>query len=78
MVLNSGFTFREYDYLNNARQIPKLPDWAIVDITVAAERALPGQDRVGGILRREVGTEGSPHFSESGLAASGCGRPCCE
>ncbi len=33
VVLNSGFTFREYDYLNNARQIPKLPDWAIMDIT---------------------------------------------
>ena len=26
VVLNSGFTFREYDYLNNARQVPKLPD----------------------------------------------------
>src|SRR5262249_49345222 len=23
VVLNSGFTFREYDYLNNARQVPK-------------------------------------------------------
>ncbi len=33
VVLNSGFTFREYDYLNNARQIPKLPDWAILDVT---------------------------------------------
>jgi pimeloyl-ACP methyl ester carboxylesterase/translation elongation factor EF-1beta len=33
VVLNSGFTFREYDYLNNARQVPKLPDWAIMDIT---------------------------------------------
>ena len=32
VVLNSGFTFREYDYLNNARQMPKLPDWAILDI----------------------------------------------
>jgi Prolyl oligopeptidase family len=31
VVLNSGFTFREYDYLNNARQIPKLPDYAIID-----------------------------------------------
>src|SRR5215467_8775268 len=27
VVLNSGFTFREYDYLNNARQVPRLPDW---------------------------------------------------
>jgi hypothetical protein len=25
--------YREYDYLNNARQVPKLPDWAIMDIT---------------------------------------------
>ncbi|MEZ6140336.1 MAG: prolyl oligopeptidase family serine peptidase [Zavarzinella sp.] len=31
VVINSCFTFREYDYLNNARQIPKLPDWAILD-----------------------------------------------
>ena len=28
VVLNSSFTYREYDYLNNARQVPKLPDWA--------------------------------------------------
>ena len=33
VVLNSGFTFREYDQLNNARQVPKLPDWAVLDIT---------------------------------------------
>lgn len=32
VVLNSGFTYREYDYLNNARQVPKLPDWAIIDV----------------------------------------------
>jgi dienelactone hydrolase len=32
VVLNSGFTFREYDYLNNARQVPKLPDHAILDV----------------------------------------------
>jgi hypothetical protein len=35
VVLNSGFTFREADHLSNARQNPKLPDWAIVDITTA-------------------------------------------
>ncbi len=33
VVLNSGFTFREADHVSNARQNPKLPDWAIVDIT---------------------------------------------
>lgn len=32
VVLNSGFTFREYDYLNNARQVPKLPDYAVFDL----------------------------------------------
>ncbi len=43
IVLNSGFTFREYDYLNNARQIPKLPDWAIVDITTPPNSRYPGK-----------------------------------
>ena len=43
VVLNSGFTFREYDYLNNARQVPKLPDWAIVDLNTAANSRYPGK-----------------------------------
>ena len=43
VVVNSGFTFREYDYLNNARQIPKLPDWAVVDVTVPADGRFPGK-----------------------------------
>ncbi len=42
VVLNSGFTFREYDYLNNARQVPKLPDFAVVDIDVPASPRAPG------------------------------------
>lgn len=42
VVLNSGFTFREYDYLNNARQIAKLPDWAVVDINQPMTARLPG------------------------------------
>ena len=43
VVLNSGFTFREFDYLNNARQTAKLPDWAIVDTTVAPSPLDPGR-----------------------------------
>jgi hypothetical protein len=43
IVLNSSFTYREYDYLNNARQIPKLPDWAIVDVRTPANSQLPGK-----------------------------------
>lgn len=42
VVLNSGFTFREYDYLNNARQIPKLPDYAVVDVSVPVSSRSPG------------------------------------
>jgi hypothetical protein len=34
VVINSGFTYREYDYLNNARQVPKFPDFAVMDIGV--------------------------------------------
>jgi pimeloyl-ACP methyl ester carboxylesterase len=43
VVLNSGFTFREYDYLNNARQVPKLPDWAVVDVNVPPSPRAPGK-----------------------------------
>lgn len=43
LVVNSGFTFREYDYLNNARQVAKLPDWAIIDITHPANARYPGK-----------------------------------
>ncbi|MBI1348479.1 hypothetical protein GC163_19570 [bacterium] len=42
VVLNSSFTFREYDYLNNARQSPKLPDWAIIDVRTPANSRYPG------------------------------------
>jgi hypothetical protein len=42
VVLNSGFTFREYDYLNNARQVPKLPDYAVIDVSVPISSRAPG------------------------------------
>jgi hypothetical protein len=43
VVLNSGFTYREYDYLNNARQVPKLPDYAIIDVTTPPNSRFPGK-----------------------------------
>lgn len=43
VVINSGFTFREYDYLNNARQTPKLPDWAFLDVTEGSTFRDPGK-----------------------------------
>jgi len=43
VVLNSGFTFREAADLNNARQVPTLPDWAIIDVTTPADAHNPGK-----------------------------------
>ena len=43
VVLNSGFTFRERAYRNNADQTPKLPDYAIVDITTPPGDRWPGR-----------------------------------
>ncbi|MFN7732297.1 MAG: hypothetical protein ACK5OB_10345 [Pirellula sp.] len=43
VVLNSSFTYREYDYLNNARQVPKLPDWAIIDLSTPPDARWPGR-----------------------------------
>jgi dienelactone hydrolase len=43
VVLNSGFTYREYDYLNNARQVPKLPDYAIIDATTPMTSRVPAK-----------------------------------
>jgi hypothetical protein len=43
VVINSGFTYREFDYLNNAREISKLPDWAIVDTTTPPDARFPGK-----------------------------------
>ena len=43
VVLNSGFTYREFAYLNNARQVPKIPDWAVVDVRTPADSLWPGK-----------------------------------
>ena len=42
LVLNSGPTFRENDDRNNSQQNPKLPDWAIIDVTVTPDDKTPG------------------------------------
>ena len=43
VVTNSSFTFRDYAYLNNARQVPMLPDWAIVDVRQKPDAVRPGR-----------------------------------
>jgi len=53
VVLNSGFTFREFDYLNNARQIPKLPDYAVVDTSTPPSDRYPGRIVVAGFFNED-------------------------
>ncbi len=53
IVLNSGFTYREYDYLNNARQTPKLPDWAVIDTDTPPNSRWPGLVQDAGFFDEE-------------------------
>jgi len=50
IVLNSSFTYREYAYLNNARQVPTLPDWAILDLRTPAGTQFPGKISAAGFF----------------------------
>ncbi|GIW95202.1 MAG: hypothetical protein KatS3mg110_3243 [Pirellulaceae bacterium] len=43
VVINSGLTFREEHDRTNAQQTPKLPDWAILDISEAPDGARAGR-----------------------------------
>jgi hypothetical protein len=43
IVLNSGLTFREAHDRTNSQQNPKLPDWAIIDITQPPDANSPGR-----------------------------------
>ena len=60
VVLNSGFTFRDYAYLNNARQVPMLPDWAVIDLDTPPDAVRPGRVAAAGFFgeRWEVKPEG--------------------
>ena len=53
VVLNSGFTFREFDYLNNARQTPKLPDYAVVDTSTPPGPRYPGKIKLAGFFNED-------------------------
>jgi hypothetical protein len=55
VVLNSGFTFRDYDYLNNARQVPKLPDYAVIDLRTPPSSQWPGKVATAGFFNESWG-----------------------
>lgn len=53
VVLNSGLTFREGWDHTNSQQNPKLPDWAMVDITQPPTELLPGKIVAAGFFDEE-------------------------
>ncbi len=61
VVLNSGFTFRESDYSSNAKQVPRLPDWAIIDVRTPPDATQPGKIEAAGFFgeRWELNPTGS-------------------
>lgn len=42
IVLNSSYTFRQGSYDTNALQVPKLPDWAVVDLRTPPDTHFAG------------------------------------
>ncbi len=43
VVINSGPTMREEALLNNAQQVAKLPDWAVINLNTAPDSKNPGE-----------------------------------
>ena len=41
IVLNSGFTFSEFGHMSNSMQIAKLPDYAVLDMSVPITERIP-------------------------------------
>lgn len=60
VVLNSGFTYREYAYLNNARQVPMLPDWAVIDLSEPPNTVRPGRVADAGFFDERWGWKPAP------------------
>jgi hypothetical protein len=50
VVLNSGYTFIEFSAASNAQHAPKLPDWAIIDMTVPGVINTPGKVAMAGFF----------------------------
>jgi hypothetical protein len=53
IVLNSGFTFREDANNTNSRQTPRLPDYAVVDLTTPPDSHFPGKIVLAGFFNEE-------------------------
>jgi predicted esterase len=50
VVLNSGLTFREAHDKTNSQQNPKLPDWAVIDLSQPPDERAPGKIAAAGFF----------------------------
>ena len=50
LVVNSGLTFREAHDSTNSQQIPKLPDWAVIDLSQPPDNRQPGRIAAAGFF----------------------------
>ena len=50
VVINSGFTFRESANGSNSWQVAELPDYAVIDISVPADKRWPGKVALAGFF----------------------------
>jgi len=53
IVVNSGLTFREAHDRTNSQQNPKLPDWAVIDITQPPDASSPGKIEAAGFFNEQ-------------------------
>jgi hypothetical protein len=60
LVLNSGLTFREAHDRTNSQQNPKLPDWAIIDMTQPPDGNAPGRIHDAGFFDEQWKLKGEP------------------
>lgn len=60
LVLNSGLTFREGHDRTNSLQNPKLPDWAIIDMTQPPDAFSPGRIHDAGFFDENWQLKGPP------------------
>jgi hypothetical protein len=57
VILNSGLTFREAHDKTNSLQNPKLPDWAILDITIPPDAEKAGRVVKAGFFGEDWGLQ---------------------
>lgn len=50
LVVNSGLTFREAHDSTNSQQTPKLPDWAVIDLSQPPDNRQPGRIAAAGFF----------------------------